>query len=40
LLDLKAGGLTIFMVTHDAAIAAMADRVVRMQDGEIPQLAA
>lgn len=32
---LRAGGLTIFMVTHDAAIAAHADRIVRLRDGRL-----
>ncbi len=32
-LRLRDGGLTIFMVTHDATIARHADRVVTMQDG-------
>ncbi len=33
--NLRDGGLTIFMVTHDAAIATYADRVVRMEDGRL-----
>ena len=32
---LRAGGLTIFMVTHDAAVAAHADRIVRLKDGRL-----
>jgi len=32
---LRADGLTIFMVTHDAAIAAYADRIVRLKDGRL-----
>jgi len=35
LLGLKARGLTIFMVTHDAASAATADRIVRLADGRL-----
>jgi putative ABC transport system ATP-binding protein len=35
LLELKAGGLTVFMVTHDPAIAQYADRVVRLRDGAL-----
>lgn len=31
--DLRATGLTILMVTHDAAIASYADRVVTLRDG-------
>ena len=34
-LSLREGGLTIFMVTHDLGIAQYADRVVRMQDGQL-----
>jgi putative ABC transport system ATP-binding protein len=40
LLELKAGGLTVFMVTHDLAIASHADRVVNLRDGGLEQLAA
>jgi putative ABC transport system ATP-binding protein len=40
LLDLKADGLTVFMVTHDAAIASHADRIVRLRDGALERLAA
>ena len=32
---LHAGGQTILMVTHDDAVAAAADRIVRMRDGRI-----
>ena len=32
---LRDGGLTIFLVTHDAAVAARADRIVRVQDGRV-----
>jgi putative ABC transport system ATP-binding protein len=31
--ELRASGLTIFMVTHDAAIASHADRLVHLRDG-------
>lgn len=31
--NLRATGLTVFMVTHDAAIASYADRVVTLRDG-------
>ena len=34
-LSLREMGLTIFMVTHDAAIARYADRVVTMEDGRL-----
>ena len=40
LLDLKADGLTVFMVTHDAAIASQADRIVRLRDGALERLGA
>jgi putative ABC transport system ATP-binding protein len=30
-------GLTIVMVTHDEAIAARADRIVRLHDGRVEQ---
>lgn len=33
--QLRLDGLTIFLVTHDAAVAARADRVVRVQDGRV-----
>ncbi len=32
---LQADGLTIFMVTHDAATASVADRIVRLRDGRL-----
>jgi len=32
---LHADGVTIMLVTHDATIAASADRIVQMQDGRI-----
>ena len=35
LLSLKARGLTIFMVTHDAASAACADRILHLEDGRL-----
>jgi putative ABC transport system ATP-binding protein len=35
LLELKAGGLTVFMVTHDPAVASVADRIVRLRDGRV-----
>ncbi len=35
LLGLKARGLTIFMVTDDAASAGAADRIVRLEDGQV-----
>ena len=31
--QLRDGGLTVFLVTHDAAVAARADRIVHVQDG-------
>lgn len=37
LLELKAGGLTVFMVTHDAGVARYADRVVRLRDGALDE---
>lgn len=40
LLSLKAGGLTVFMVTHDASVASAADRIVRLRDGGIERVAA
>jgi len=33
--DLRKDGLTIFMVTHDEAVASFADRVVTLRDGHI-----
>jgi putative ABC transport system ATP-binding protein len=33
--DLRESGLTIFMVTHDSAVAGWADRKLKMQDGVI-----
>lgn len=33
--SLREGGLTVFLVTHDAAIAARADRIVHVCDGRI-----
>ena len=32
---LREGGLTVFLVTHDAAVAARADRIVHVQDGRV-----
>lgn len=32
---LREDGLTVFLVTHDAAVAARADRIVHLQDGRI-----
>jgi putative ABC transport system ATP-binding protein len=32
-LRLREGGLTLFMVTHDSAIAKVADRIITMRDG-------
>lgn len=32
---LRAGGLTVFMVTHDAAVASRADRIVNVKDGRL-----
>lgn len=34
-LELRASGLTVFMVTHDQEIAGFADRVVRLHDGRL-----
>jgi len=34
-LSLQRDGQTIFMVTHDAAIASLADRIVRLRDGRL-----
>jgi putative ABC transport system ATP-binding protein len=33
--ELRAGGPAIVLVTHDARVAARADRALRMRDGEI-----
>ena len=33
--DLRSGGLTVFLVTHDLNVAARADRVVHVQDGRV-----
>ncbi len=33
--ELHAGGMTVILVTHDAAIAAAAQRVLRMSDGKL-----
>ena len=33
--QLRDGGLTVFLVTHDAAVAARADRIVHVQDGRV-----
>lgn len=33
--DLRAGGLTIVMITHDSSVAARADRSVRIRDGRL-----
>jgi len=33
--DLRAGGLTLIVVTHDDAVSHHADRVVRMRDGRV-----
>ncbi len=32
---LREGGLTVFLVTHDATVAARADRIVYVQDGRV-----
>ena len=34
---LQADGQTLFMVTHDAAIAGYADRILRMRDGRLAE---
>lgn len=34
-LELRASGLTVFMVTHDQGIAESADRIVRLRDGRL-----
>ena len=33
--ELREDGLTVFLVTHDAAVAARADRIVHVQDGRV-----
>lgn len=33
--ELRDGGLTVFLVTHDAGVAARADRIVHVQDGRV-----
>lgn len=33
--QLRAEGLTVFLVTHDASVAARADRIVHVQDGRV-----
>ena len=33
--QLRGGGLTVFLVTHDAAVAARADRIVHVEDGRV-----
>jgi putative ABC transport system ATP-binding protein len=38
--SLRTGGLTVFMVTHDAAIAGRADRIVHVADGRLSELPA
>lgn len=37
--ELRAGGLTLIVVTHDDAVAGRADRVVRMRDGRMENAA-
>jgi predicted ABC-type transport system involved in lysophospholipase L1 biosynthesis ATPase subunit len=32
---LRDEGLTVFLVTHDSAVAASADRIVHVQDGRV-----
>lgn len=34
-LNLQRAGQTIFMVTHDASVASLADRIVRLRDGRL-----
>lgn len=36
--ELRAGGLTIVMITHDASVASRADRSVRIRDGKLTEL--
>jgi putative ABC transport system ATP-binding protein len=38
--SLRAGGLTVFMVTHDAVVARRADRIVHVADGRLSETAA
>jgi putative ABC transport system ATP-binding protein len=38
--ELRASGLTIVMITHDASVAARADRSVRIRDGRLTAVAA
>src|SRR5690606_31330634 len=38
--QLREGGLTVFLVTHDAAVAARADRIVYVHDGRVVDSAA
>jgi ABC-type lipoprotein export system ATPase subunit len=38
--DLRAGGLTVVMITHDPAAASHAERVVRIVDGQLTEEAA
>ncbi len=38
--ELRAGGLTIVMITHDASVAARADRSVRIRDGRLTMVEA
>ena len=36
--ELNAGGLTLIVVTHDPAVAAYADRIVHLRDGQILEI--
>lgn len=36
--ELRAGGLTIVMITHDGSVAARADRSVRIRDGRLTEI--
>lgn len=38
--ELRAGGLTIVMITHDASVASRADRSVRIRDGRLSTVGA
>lgn len=38
--DLRSRGLTIVMITHDASVAARADRAVRIRDGRLTEVSA